>query len=152
MFSAVLLHLHAWTYGGQVGLHDFVCSEAYSVCCQGYQQGENYISFFPFSHLRRQCLSRLVQVLNHLHGLAGRCPYRCVRPGFDLRWCHVTDFKNSILVVTLPDTKRHGISARTGWPRVCIVCLGEIATSICSFSLIVAARKNCLRRSLSETY
>ena len=31
VFSAVLLHLHAWTYEGQVGLHDFVCSEAYSV-------------------------------------------------------------------------------------------------------------------------
>ena len=44
MFSAVLLHLHTWTYEGQVGLHDFVCAEAYSVCCQGYQQGENYSS------------------------------------------------------------------------------------------------------------
>ena len=44
VFSAVLLHLHAWTYGGQVGLHDSVCAEAYSVCCQGYQQGENYSS------------------------------------------------------------------------------------------------------------
>ena len=38
------MHLHAWTYGGQVGQHDFVCAEAYSVCCQGYQQGENYSS------------------------------------------------------------------------------------------------------------
>ena len=26
------------------GLHDFVCAEAYSVCCQGDQQGENYSS------------------------------------------------------------------------------------------------------------
>ena len=32
------------TYGGQVGLHEFVCAEAYSVCCQGDQQGENYSS------------------------------------------------------------------------------------------------------------
>ena len=31
-------------YKGQVGLHDLVCSEAYSVCCQGYQQEENYSS------------------------------------------------------------------------------------------------------------
>ena len=23
--------------GGQVRLHDFVCAEAYSVCCHGYQ-------------------------------------------------------------------------------------------------------------------
>ena len=43
-FSGVLLHFHAWTYEGQVGLHDFVCAEAYSVCCQGDQQGENYSS------------------------------------------------------------------------------------------------------------
>ena len=32
------------TYKGQVGLHDFVCAEVYSVCCQGDQQGENYNS------------------------------------------------------------------------------------------------------------
>ena len=38
------MHLHTWTYRGQLGLHDFVCAEAYSVCCQGYQQGENYSS------------------------------------------------------------------------------------------------------------
>ena len=44
VFSGVLLHFHAWTYEGQVGLHDFVCAEAYSVCCQGDQQGENYSS------------------------------------------------------------------------------------------------------------
>ena len=42
VFSAVLLHFHAWTYEGEVGLHDFVCAEAYSVCCQLNQQGENY--------------------------------------------------------------------------------------------------------------
>ena len=29
---------------GHVGLHDFVCAEAYSVCYQGDQQGENYSS------------------------------------------------------------------------------------------------------------
>ena len=28
----------------KAGLHDFVCAEAYSVCCQGYQQEENYSS------------------------------------------------------------------------------------------------------------
>ena len=33
--------LHAWTYGGQVGLHDFVCAETYSVCCHGCQQEGN---------------------------------------------------------------------------------------------------------------
>ena len=44
VFSGVLLHFHAWTYEGQVGLHDSVCAEAYSVCCQGDQQGENYSS------------------------------------------------------------------------------------------------------------
>ena len=43
-WKPVLLHLHAWTYEGQVGLNDFVCAEAYSVCCQGDQQGENYSS------------------------------------------------------------------------------------------------------------
>ena len=35
VFSAVLLHLHACTYEGQVGLHDFVCAEAYSVFLSG---------------------------------------------------------------------------------------------------------------------
>ena len=44
VFSGVLLHFHAWTYEGQVGLRDSVCAEAYSVCCQGDQQGENYSS------------------------------------------------------------------------------------------------------------
>ena len=42
--SSEQLHLHAWTYERQVGLHDFVCAEAYSVCCHGYQQEENYSS------------------------------------------------------------------------------------------------------------
>ena len=27
------------TYEGQVGLHEFVCAEAYSICCHGEQQG-----------------------------------------------------------------------------------------------------------------
>ena len=31
------------TYGGQVGLHDCVCDEAFSLCL-GYQQEENYSS------------------------------------------------------------------------------------------------------------
>ena len=35
VFSGVLLHFHAWTYEGQVGLRDFVCAEAYLVCCHG---------------------------------------------------------------------------------------------------------------------
>ena len=33
--SLVTLHSHAWAYGGQFRLHDSVCTEVYSVCCQG---------------------------------------------------------------------------------------------------------------------
>ena len=47
LFLAVVLHLHAWTYGRQVGLCDSICDEVYSVysvCCQGYQKEENYSS------------------------------------------------------------------------------------------------------------
>ena len=37
-------HLGAFAYGVQVGLHDFVCAEVYSLRCQGYPQEENYSS------------------------------------------------------------------------------------------------------------
>ena len=42
----MILHSHAWAYGGQVGLYEFVCAEVYSVCCQGEQLDENYSILF----------------------------------------------------------------------------------------------------------
>ena len=56
-------HLHAWTYRGQVELHDFVCTEAYSVCCQGFQQEENYSSL-----TEREWEKQLVCWQHHLTG------------------------------------------------------------------------------------
>ena len=36
-------------------------------------------------------------------------------------------------VATLPDVQRRRVSARTGWPGVCILPLDEIASLICNF-------------------
>ena len=44
VFWPVMLHSHAWVYEGQFRQHDFVCTEVYSVCCQGNQLVENYNS------------------------------------------------------------------------------------------------------------
>ena len=60
-------------------------------------------------------------------------------PWFDPRSGHAVDFKIDPLVASLLDAWRHGVSARTGWPRVPL--LVEIARSICIFYLGVAAHK-----------
>ena len=53
---------------------------------------------------------------------------------------HTSDSKLGTLVAALPDTWRYRVSARTGRPRVSILCLDGTASLIFSFYLSVAAR------------
>ena len=54
---------------------------------------------------------------------------------------HTSDFKIGTPVVTLPGAWRYTVSARTGWPGVSILWLGEMESWICNFYLSVEARK-----------
>ena len=43
------------------------------------------------------------------------------------------DWKSNITAPTLPDTLHYGVSARTSWPSVSVLWLGEIVSLICYF-------------------
>ena len=69
-------------------------------------------------------------------------------PGFDSHLCrdvsgssHTSDFKIGTPVATLSGTWHDGVSTGTGRFRVSILWLGEVLSLICSFYLILAARK-----------
>ena len=53
----------------------------------------------------------------------------------------ISDIKSGTPVATLPGTWHQRVSARTGWPDVSILWLGEMESLVCSFYLSVAARK-----------
>ena len=63
---------------------------------------------------------------------------------------HSGDLQIGTLVAALPGAWQHRASARTGWPIVSLLCVGEMATLFCNFSLSVAAPCNFLGRSIPE--
>ena len=58
---------------------------------------------------------------------------------FELQSSHASESKTGILLATLLHVLWSGVSARTGWPRVSVLRLGEVAYLIYSFYLSVAA-------------
>ena len=64
---------------------------------------------------------------------------RAMGPEFKSRPSHNCDFKTGILVATLPDDWSYVIIARTGWPGVGILWLGEIASSIDNLYISISA-------------
>ena len=73
---------------------------------------------------------------------------RAEDPGFESRLRrdfsgveHTSDLKLGTPVATLPGAWRYRVSARTGWPCVSILWLGEMEGWICNFDLNVTARK-----------
>ena len=65
---------------------------------------------------------------------------------------HTGDLKIGTPVATLPGAWRYRVSTGTGRPGVSTLWLGEVERLICNFYLSVAARKNCLSRSVPEIH
>ena len=61
--------------------------------------------------------------------------------GIFLGSSHTSELKIGTPVATLPGTWHYRVSARTGWPGVSVLWLGEMDSLICNFCLSVAARK-----------
>ena len=105
-------------------------------------------------------LARCLAWGNRLGGLVVKeSASRAEDPGFESRLrrdfsgsSHTSDSKIGTPVATLPGAWRHRVSAGTGRPGVSILRLGEVENLICSFYLSVAARKNCLSRSVPEIH
>ena len=75
---------------------------------------------------------------------------RAEDPGFESRLRR--DFLGSGPVATLPGAWCYRVNAGTGRPGVRILWLSEVESLICNFYLSVAARKNCLSRSVPEIH
>ena len=71
----MILHSHAWAYTrGKVGLHDFVRTEAYSVCCQGDQLEKNYSSLTRENETNNNFVGRIKSAENFVKHMAQKNP------------------------------------------------------------------------------
>ena len=65
---------------------------------------------------------------------------------------YISDLHIGILVATLQGAWNYRVGVGTGWPCVCILCLGETESFSCNSYFSEAEHTNCLGRSDPEIY